>query len=100
MSAGIKKWVIVCTPLYFVVKDSGPVQPARMVFDEEGTLMRRERSPFKFFCVLSTVGFGRIWKDKIDHACRDEEMNNLLDTLLSRSGYTVWPGIQEYEKQI
>ncbi len=37
VSAGIKKWVIVCTPLYFVVKDSGPVQPARMVFDEEGT---------------------------------------------------------------
>ncbi len=52
--------------------------------------MVTERTLFKFF--LCTIHSG-IWKDTIHYV----EINELLDTLLPRSGYIVCPGIQDYE---
>ncbi len=66
-------------------KEAEPVQPARMVLNGDGT--------YSFQVFLCTIHSG-IWKDTIDYT----EINELLDTLLPRSGYRVCPGIQENMK--
>ncbi len=83
-----KTWVIVCTPRYTCIEsgDAGPIQPARMVFNDDGA--------YAFQVLLHTVQQGT-WSG----STQQREITGLLDKLLanSRSVYMVCPGIRDYD---
>lgn len=82
----IKSWVLVSTSQYVVDNDIGPNKPTLLTFHSEGHYT---------FSVLRQVMINGNWQSA---RAPYEEVTNLLDTLLSNSGYLLCPGIIRYDE--
>lgn len=85
-SGSMRTWVLVSTSQYIVDDDIGPYKPTLLTFHPDGHYT---------LSVLRQVTINGNWQSA---RAPYKEVTDLLDTLLSNSGYLVCPGIVRYDE--